>query len=546
MSSVDRRAVAWARFSCRVLPAVLLAGVACSGTDEAGKGTGSLDTGDSPAAVTPARGWPGMAVGFDHWCVLDDAGSLSCSGNGFLGQTDPPAGAFVSADSGLQHGCGLRADGTAACWGFDAFGAAEVPDAAFLEVDAGGYHSCGIRLDGMLSCWGGIRDGEADAPSGTFSQVSGGEGHTCALRTDGEPVCWGLDDSGQASPPDVPMAIIRSGWTHSCGLEPDGAPRCWGEDTNGEASPPDLRFVDIGAGRHVSCGIDGDGGLHCWGHGAEGLDDPPEGRFDALSMGSSSACARTVDGQIECWGALADDVPRQDRTDAGFHLTGIAWDMALRDWSTPGLCLSAMDPFSFWRNADIERTSTTRIQGAGAFELPDVVPVTDFGVMYLVEDCEGVHDVVPTASGVMASLYADRVPGDTIGGAFAISFDRAMLDAWTEDLYTVGYRGGDIVSRGGNFIVVVDEEGRFVSDATVTCDDGACPDTYYLDPDASDGRFGAGTTPNTATSGAPDMGVLVLGSNMRSFGVEHPTLEFDAFEMASRPGTMTVFMFVAR
>ena len=207
--------------------------------------------------------------------------------------------------------------------------------------------------------------------------------------------------------------------------------------------------------------------------------------MNSTHSGSSSACARTVGGRIECWGELVDDTPRQERADSGFHITGIAWDMALRDWSTPGLCLSAMDPFAFWRNEDIERTSTTRIQGAGAFELPDVEPVTDFGVMYLVEDCDGVQDVVPTAAGIMASMYEDKGAGDTVGGAFAISFDRAMLDAWTEDLYAVGYRGGDIASRGGNFIVVVDQDGRFVEDATVTCNGRACPDTYYLDLDAS-------------------------------------------------------------
>ena len=543
---------AWSPASIRVGLGVLLLiglwpGTGCKEPDVGGRPVPvEDDTGGTDDGVTPVLGWAGMAVGFDHWCVLDDAGSLDCAGNGFLGQTQPPEGPFVSVDAGLQHGCGLREDGSAACWGFDAFGAAGVPDEGFLAIDAGGYHSCGIRLDGTLACWGGIRDGEADAPSGRFSQVSGGEGHTCALTTDDEPICWGLDDSGQASPPDLPMAIIRSGWTHSCGLEPDGTPHCWGEDSNGEASPPDLRFVDIAAGRHVSCGIDGEGSLHCWGQGARGLEDPPEGEFDALSLGSSSACARTVGGRIECWGELVDDTPRQERADSGFHITGIAWDMALRDWSTPGLCLSAMDPFAFWRNEDIERTSTTRIQGAGAFELPDVEPVTDFGVMYLVEDCDGVQDVVPTAAGIMASMYEDKGAGDTVGGAFAISFDRAMLDAWTEDLYAVGYRGGDIASRGGNFIVVVDQDGRFVEDATVTCNGRACPDTYYLDLDASDGRFGAGATANAATASGPDTGVLVLGSPMRTFAVEHPTLEFEPFEMASRPDTMTVFMFVAR
>jgi hypothetical protein len=359
-------------------------------------------------------------------------------------------------------------------------------------------------------------------------------------------VCWGLDESGQASPPDVELAIVRSGWTHSCGVEPDGTPHCWGEDTNGESTPPDLRFVDIAAGKQVSCGIDGEGALHCWGRGAEGLEDPPEGRFDALSLGSTSACARSVEGPIECWGDLADDTPRQEREDTGFHVTGIGWDVALRDWSPAGLCLSTIDPVSYWRNEEIQRGSQTRIQGAGAFELPDVQPVTEFGVLYLMEDCDGVADIVPTAAGITADMYADRQAGDTIGGAFAISFDRATLGAWTEDLYRVGYQGGEVADRGGIFIVIVDQDGRFVEDASITCDGGECRETWYLDRDAADGRFGVGNTANTATAGGVDTGVLVLGSPMRTYAVEHPTLEFDTFEMASRPGTMMVFMFIAR
>ncbi len=500
------------------------------------------DTGEAPFA--PGGTWAGVGVGFDHWCGLTDDGSLACDGFGAFGQTDPPPGVYVQVDSGLHHSCALREDGEAVCWGFDAFGALDAPEGPFVQVDAGGYHSCALREDGSMACWGGIRDGEGVAQDGTFTQVSGGEGHTCAIRASGEPHCWGLDNAGQASPPDGPLAIIRSGWTHSCGLRPDGRAVCWGEDTGGESTAPEGRFKDIAAGRWVSCGIREDDTLACWGRGAEGLEAPPDGTYDALALGSTFACARALEGDVRCWGELAETVPPLTRADVGFHVQGVAWDMALRDWSTPGLCLKAVDPVAFWRNEDIPAQGEGAVAGAGAFEITDVQPTSDEGVLFYMHDCAGVHDVVPATTGLLRSAYGDLASGETLGGQFGVSFDRATLDDWLTDLQRVGFRGNEFVDRGALFILVTDRDG-FVEGARITCDGEPCPDTYYMDGDDSDGRFGRGSTPNTETDSRMDSGVLVTGSPMREYAVEHPTLTFPTFEMASRPGTIFVYQFVA-
>jgi hypothetical protein len=492
-----------------------------------------------------AERWVGHGVGFNHRCLLHEGGEISCSGFGEFGQTVPPAGSFVAVESGLHHSCALDAEGQASCWGFDGFGGTQVPPGSYAKIDAGGYQSCGLHTDGTLACWGGIRDGEEDAPAGIHKDVSGGEGHTCAIAQDGVASCWGLDDLGQASPPDIPMESISSGWSHSCGIGLDGQAHCWGEDSNGESSPPSGSFQSIAAGMHNSCGVKESGALTCWGWNEEGLGEPPAGTFQSVSTGGRSACARTVEDQILCWG---EDTPNEDPhpdNGQGFTVSGVAWDLGKSSWASPGLCLSAIDPLQFWKDQPLTALSTTKIAEGGAFTLPNVQTSSTVGVLFFLEDCGGIDDIVPTTAGILAAEYQGLQPGAAVGDSFALTFDRAHVAELDQSLEMLGHPGTSIESRGAIFVVITDEW-DFVEGATIRCTNGSsCGDVFYTDDDPSDGHFGSGATANAESDGGLDMGVFIVGSPFQEIHIEHPTLSFPTLSMASRPGTITAMRFNA-
>ena len=142
-----------------------------------------------------------VSAGGSHTCWVSTELSVSCGGNNFYGQADPPAGGFVSVSAGGSHTCGVRTDGTVECWGNNADGQADAPTGAFVAVSGGGHHSCALRTGGAVECWGDNDEGQTAAPAGEFVAVSAGESHTCGLRTGGAVECWGQDRDGQSRPP---------------------------------------------------------------------------------------------------------------------------------------------------------------------------------------------------------------------------------------------------------------------------------------------------------------------------------------------------------
>ena len=54
--------------------------------------------------------------------------------------------------AGGHHSCGVKADGSVACWGYNTYGQSNAPAGAFLSVSAGLYHSCGVKADGSVAC----------------------------------------------------------------------------------------------------------------------------------------------------------------------------------------------------------------------------------------------------------------------------------------------------------------------------------------------------------------------------------------------------------
>ncbi|GEM_PF-6113796 len=70
----------------------------------------------TPFTVPDGTGFVDVAVGESHVCVLDDAGVVSCSGNGALAQVPAELPVMVDLDAGTTQTCGLSVAGALVCW----------------------------------------------------------------------------------------------------------------------------------------------------------------------------------------------------------------------------------------------------------------------------------------------------------------------------------------------------------------------------------------------------------------------------------------------
>jgi hypothetical protein len=79
--------------------------------------------------------------------------------------TDTPD-TFASVSAGDLFACGLRTDGTLACWGNSGRGETDVPAGTFVSLSAStgdGGAVCALRTDDTLACWGGYDMGTPPA-----------------------------------------------------------------------------------------------------------------------------------------------------------------------------------------------------------------------------------------------------------------------------------------------------------------------------------------------------------------------------------------------
>ncbi len=270
-----------------------------------------------------------VAVGDEHVCELDTAGSASCWGTGDAGQLghgafedadapQPVAGGitFTALAAGGNHTCGLAQDSTAWCWGENSYGqlgdgsvtrrdtpVAVLGGLKLVSITAGGRHTCGLEADGTAHCWGDNSEGQVGDGLGTsayatpvlvaggasFTQLAAGWLHTCGLTGAGAVYCWGRGDEGQLgdgtlTSSDAPVALpgltltsLDAGAAHTCGLDAAGVAHCWGYNSSGQAgagaevvaSTPvtvgATSYTAIAAGWIHSCGVRADGVLECWG-----------------------------------------------------------------------------------------------------------------------------------------------------------------------------------------------------------------------------------------------------------------------------------------
>jgi len=197
-----------------------------------------------------AAAWASVAVGTDHVCLLDAAGSVVCLGPGAPGPFTAPSGAFESVAVGESVAFAIRDDGRIESWGYgvEAPGAAaETPDQAFAGLefegldDADGHPAQQIadRLQAATQALDGWRDpdlrhqlvtniGLAGAPSGTYTQIAAGQYDACAIATDGATHCWGrcFHDMCEQPPPDLLQLDV--GQSFACGVRDSGRVACWG------------------------------------------------------------------------------------------------------------------------------------------------------------------------------------------------------------------------------------------------------------------------------------------------------------------------------
>ena len=264
-----------------------------------------------------------LAVGYDHVCVLDDDGSISCESYGDSPYPAAPPGQFLSVSAAEATTCAIREDRTAACWSEWGGEVLEPPEGKFSVVAAGGRSACGLRADGKIECWGEIQpEPGSTPPDGQFRALSMNWDHACAIDLDGVVACWGVggdrlcqmsnghtdwctggDGGEKAHPPSMRVQAVDAGVLQTCAIREDSTVACWSDEEYVQAQQPpaDVRFKSLSAGDAISCGISVEDRLICWGRVYGTPLQEPEGRYLIVDAGSRVICAVRMSGATECW-----------------------------------------------------------------------------------------------------------------------------------------------------------------------------------------------------------------------------------------------------
>ena len=270
---------------------------------------------------------------------------------------------------GANHRCALDAAGSAYCWGWNQYGqlgdgtntnrstpvAVQAGGQHYVALAAGGQHTCGLIANGTVQCWGrnegvgALGDGtltDRNSPVGvimpsgvTYAKITAGAFHTCGLSAGGRAYCWGeagmLGTSATAfvastTPVQVTTdslfaTVDANGSRTTCGRTAGGRHLCWGNNQRGlppfNTTPtllfPSYPFSTLQPAYDFACALDGASVPWCWGWNANGqlgdgtqIDRTTPVRVVAapalaeLSLGANvgSYCGRANDGSVVCWG----------------------------------------------------------------------------------------------------------------------------------------------------------------------------------------------------------------------------------------------------
>jgi cysteine-rich repeat protein len=313
-------------------------------------GDGVLDTGEQCEDGNNIDG-----DGCDSTCLQEDCGdgttnnnnSEQCDdGNQISGDgcnNDCQSTTIVQVATGGEHTCILTNAGTVKCWGNGGFG----------RLGYGNVNNIGDDETPANPNVGNVEIG------GFATQITAGAEHTCALLDNGNVVCWGngasgrlgygnLDNVGDDESPANAGVVnvggtvlqIAAGGAHTCALLEGGAVRCWGngglgrlgysnaDDVGDDEEPTDAGDIDLGGiavqvavGDAHSCAVLDNGTLRCWGLGGAGRlgynnqnnigdNETPEFAGSVLvsltsiktTLGASHSCLLDVAQSIQCWG----------------------------------------------------------------------------------------------------------------------------------------------------------------------------------------------------------------------------------------------------
>jgi alpha-tubulin suppressor-like RCC1 family protein len=254
----------------------------------------------------------GLAMGYDHVCVLLMGGRVRCWGPGKYGVL------------GYGRTESIGDDETPASAGDVDVGGHVV------KIAAGGTQTCVVLDTGNVRCWGGDDHyaGAGDHFPGSEGQL--GYGNIKVVGDDETPASLGDVDVGDK------VVSVATGYLHTCALLVTGSVRCWGEAGGGplgyarydsigdDETPAKAGDVPIGSpveqvaagGSHTCVLLEG-GVMRCWGNGMHGETGygakgtpptPGEGDVDVggpvlqMALGSNYTCALLVDGRVRCWG----------------------------------------------------------------------------------------------------------------------------------------------------------------------------------------------------------------------------------------------------
>ncbi len=288
-------------------------------------GIPQIASGASPArdsarsAQTATAAATALALGYEHTCVVNTSGTLTCWGDNSRSQLTR---SFVPQNQTLVPVELSTLTGVTA-------------------IAAGDYHTCiMIGSPAKVQCWGASLYGQTayDAPPGPapYGRINGVEQIRSVPET----------SSTRRLPHDVVLggtpASLTAGDYHTCAALTDGTVKCWGRNHSGELgngvdgtrvfAPPNLTTLtphatlpvvvtgltgvaEVSAGDNHTCARLSDGTVKCWGNGqfgqlGQGANTNSKTAVavsgltgvTSISSGSAHTCARMSDNTVTCWG----------------------------------------------------------------------------------------------------------------------------------------------------------------------------------------------------------------------------------------------------